>query len=136
LDIIHQKDVLIAILGSKLSHFFVPQAVDQFVGKFLRRKVTDLGREIILDNVISNGVKEVSLSETNASVDEQGVVVFSREVGYGQGGGMSELIARPNDEGLKGIARVEPILLHRLFDGSRIFVDGLWFYFFFLYPFL
>jgi len=56
----------------------------------------------------------MGLSKTDASVNEEGVVILCREVGNGETCSVGELVARSDHEIFKGVLRIE----HRL-DGGR-----------------
>ena len=50
---------------------------------------------------------QMGFAESHPSVDEQRVVNFGRGFGYRQRGGMGHLVIIADDEGVKGVARVQ-----------------------------
>ena len=72
---------------------------------------------MLVDDVIAHGVYQVSLAQTGPAVNKEGIIGLARLVGYGKGGGVSELVATPDDEvgeGVGGAEAVEGDLLRRL----------------------
>ena len=54
---------------------------------------------------------QMCLPQSDVSVQEQGIVYFSRRFGYGKGSGMGEIIIAPDYEGIEGVLRIQPCLL-------------------------
>lgn len=57
--------------------------------------------------VMSDCGGKMGLAQANAAVNEERVVFFARLIGHCQRGGVSELIARTNDEFGEGVAGIE-----------------------------
>jgi len=87
LDIIQQKDVFVPVFIAEIGHFLVTQAVDQFIGEFFGRGVADVRRWIVLQNLVSDGIGQVGLSQSHTAVDEERIVILGGKVGHSQGGG-------------------------------------------------
>ena len=62
---------------------------------------------VVGHHLFCNGVEEVGFSETDAAVDEEGVVGLSGTGGYAHGGRFDELVGGALDKVIKGVARVE-----------------------------
>src|SRR5215467_7819916 len=56
---------------------------------------------------MSDGSHQMSLAETDATINEERVVFFARPLGDRQRGGVSELVARPDYEFGKGEAGIQ-----------------------------
>ena len=80
LDVIDQQyRGLLTVAISEFWHPSIAKSVNQFVGELLGGHVENFGLGVALSNSISDGVDQVSLSQTRVSVDEERVVVvFSR----------------------------------------------------------
>ena len=104
LDVVDQHDVHSSEASPEFVHPFIPDRIDQFVGKILRGEITDGGwlwDDILLEKVISNGMKKVCLPQSDTTVYEKGIVVFSGKVGDSQTGCIRKLVAWSNDKVLK-----------------------------------
>jgi hypothetical protein len=60
------------------------------------------------EDAVADGVHEVGLAESDAAVQEQGVVGAARVLGHLEGAGARKLIALALDETLEGEIRIEP----------------------------
>ena len=89
-------------------HAIVADGVDHLVHESLGRDVGQLQIAIVLQHVLPDRVHQVGLAETDAAVDEQRVVGARRRFGDGAAGGVRELIRRSDDEGVEGVAGIEP----------------------------
>src|SRR5215469_726962 len=56
---------------------------------------------------MSDGSHQMSLAETDATINKEGVVLFARPLGDRQRGGVGELVARPDYEFGKGEAGIQ-----------------------------
>src|SRR5919109_1160231 len=56
---------------------------------------------------MSYGGHQMSLAETDATINEEGVVFFAQSLGDRPRGGMGELVARPDNEFGKGEAGIQ-----------------------------
>ena len=65
------------------------------------------GGWIALLDEMPDRVHQVSLAHTHAAIEEQRVIGFRWTLGHGLAGGVCELVAIPDHEGVKGIARIE-----------------------------
>ena len=98
LHVIEDQDVDPPEALLELAHPVVAQRADQVVDKGLRRKIADLEGGLLLLDLVADGVHQVRLTEAHAAVDEEGVVVIAGLVRDRLGGGMRELVRRPDDE--------------------------------------
>src|SRR5271166_5526581 len=107
LDVVDEQDVDVAELVAERRHLVVAQRVDHVVGELLAGGVADGGlRQAALD-LVSDGLHEVSLAHADAAVEEQRVVGLGGPLGDGLAGGVGELVAAADDEGVEGVARVQ-----------------------------
>ena len=61
----------------------------------------------MLNDMGSDGVKEMGFSQPHAAVKEKGIVIFCRHIGDRQTRGMGKLVAGPHHKVFKGIFRSE-----------------------------
>ena len=118
LNIVDEQDVHVAVLLPEFFHALVAHAIDEFVGKLLRRQVGHLGPRRPALDMVADGVQEMGLAEPHTAVDEQGIIGPARRVCHRPCGGMGELVARPNHKIVEGVF---------LFQGARLFLAPLFF---------
>ena len=82
----------------ELAHAIMAERADQVVDEGLRRQVADLQRGLLLLDLMADGVGEMRLAESDAAVDEERVVVVAGLARDRLGGGVRELVGRPDDE--------------------------------------
>ena len=109
LDVVDQQDVDVAVAPLEGLRLVVAQAVDEVVGEFLGRDVTDRAGVPEGGRVVADRVQQVRLAEPGAAVDEQRVVGLGRRLGDGDRGGVREAVGRADDERLEHVLRVEPV---------------------------
>jgi hypothetical protein len=102
MDIVDEQHVGVSILVLKIGRFVVLDRLDELVGKVLGGNVDDLAA-LFLPREVSDRLHEVGLSESDASVDEAGVIRRSGVFRDRQGGVRREGVVFPNDEIVKGI---------------------------------
>ena len=107
LDVVDQKDVDAAVTLAEFRERVLLDGMDKFIGEFFRGEIGDAGFGIALEDAVSDGVHQVGLAETGGTVDEKGIVGLRRGLGDREGGGMGELVVRPDHEVLERIAWVE-----------------------------
>ena len=107
LNIVDQEHVDLAVEAAELIEGVLADGFEELVGKFLAGEINDVGVGVVCPDGVGHGVHEVRLSETGVAVEEEGVVGLAGFTGHGRGGGVRELVARSDDEIIKGIARVE-----------------------------
>jgi hypothetical protein len=56
---------------------------------------------------VTNGLQQVGLAKTRATIQEQWIILLAWMVGYLLRGSKRKLICRPDDKGLKSIAWVK-----------------------------
>ena len=107
LHVVDEQDVDGAVLMPKLTHAGCGDGADHLVGELLRREVNDsLAREAVM-HLMPDGVHQVCLAETYASVDEKWVVAVARRLGHGLRGCVRELRVVAHDEGRELETRIE-----------------------------
>src|SRR3990172_8142439 len=110
LDIIDEQDIHPPKFISKLVHLFVTEGIDELVRKLFRREVADLldlGKNPVHENMVPDGMEEVRLPQSDASVDEKGIIILGRLIGHRQASGIGKLITGSHDKIVKGILRGE-----------------------------
>src|SRR5262245_30349751 len=104
LDVIDEEEVDVAILGAKLRRSIVADGVDELVGEALRREVEQAKRGIKAGDLVADGVKQVSLAETDTAVNEERVVGSRRQLGNRMARGLGELVRIPDDKRIERVA--------------------------------
>ena len=92
LDIINKKNVEFTVFVSENSGLILFDSSYILMCEHFRRNVKYLCFRIITDYLNSDGLHEMSLSETGSSVNEKRIVDISRRFSYCNGYGMSILI--------------------------------------------
>ena len=108
LDVVDEQDVALAVAALEGGRGVVPDGVDELVHERLGGDVADVAPGEVLADVVPDGMQQVGLAQPGAAVDEQRVVRTRRHLGDGQGGGVGEAVGRPDDEGVEGVAGIEP----------------------------
>ncbi len=109
-DVIDQQHVaLVAVAGAEVVHPLVLQRLDELVHEALGAQVHDPRARLLLSHTMGERVHQVRLSQTRPPADEQRVVTASADSGGRHGGGMSELVGRPDHEVREGVLGVQPL---------------------------
>ena len=104
LDVVDQEQVDVAVLGAELRGSVVADGVDELVGEALGGEVEKTQCWIQTGDLVTDGVEEMGLAETDAAVDEQRVVGLGRELGDRLAGRLRELVGVADDEGVERVA--------------------------------
>src|SRR5258706_11981573 len=98
LDIVDQEHVGLAVFFAKTDQLVVLNAVDIFVSEFLRREIGDAGAFSIATHVLANGMQQMGLTETDATVKKQRIVGLSGSLGDGEGCGVGKVVVISDDK--------------------------------------
>ena len=88
--------------------------------KLLGVDVENLGFGAVGQQLVANGVHQVGLAQTDATIDEQGVVQVTGLTGHVHGRSTRHAVGGALDQGIKSQGSVEPAaegVGHRLFGG-------------------
>ena len=96
-----------AELVAEAGHAVVTQRVDHLVGELLARDIADRGLRFAALHLVADGVHEMGLAHAGAAVEEERVVGLRGPLGDCAGGGAGKLVAVADDEGVKGVPRVQ-----------------------------
>src|ERR1700687_750039 len=107
LHVVDQEHVDCSVLVTELAHACGRYGADHLIGELLGCQVHDPFARKAVVNLVADGVHEVGLSKSHASVEKQRVVAIPRSLSHGLGGGMSELRVVPDDERREAEARIE-----------------------------
>src|SRR5215471_19688912 len=108
LNVIKDQDIDPAEPSLEFSHPFAPNRAYQFIHEGLGGHEQDpAAGGARAAEMMSDGGHQMSLAETDAAINKEGVVFFARSLGDRQRGGMGELVARPDDEFGKGEAGIQ-----------------------------
>jgi hypothetical protein len=110
LDVIDEKNIHSSKFISKLIHLIKAERVDEFIGEFLCGQIADLldiGKDPLLKDVDADRMEEMSLSQTDSTVEEQGIIILCGHIGDSEARRVGELVARTDDKVIKRIFGVE-----------------------------
>ena len=103
LDVVHQHEVRLPVLGAELIHG--PAGADGLnvvVDELVALDIEDFrGGEFAADDV-SDGVEQVGLAQPRVAVDEKGVVVLPRRVRHRPGRTTGQTVGGAHHKGVKG----------------------------------
>ena len=112
LHVVHQQQVRLTVLLPHLRSLTLPDSIHQLVGQVVALDVSDLGPGVVPADDVGDGIDQMGLAQAGVPVDQQGVVVLSRMLRHGDGGGISQLVGRAHHEGLECELRgSEPLTL-------------------------
>ena len=77
MDVVHHEHVNVAVLGAELLEIAVLERADEVVDERLAREVQDLTRRVPIEDRVAQRLQQVGLAETDAAVEEEGVVGLS-----------------------------------------------------------
>ena len=104
LNVVDEQDIHGAEFVAEADHLVVAQRVDHFIGELLAGCVADGGLRRAALDFVTDGLHEMGFAHADAAVEEERIVGFRRTLGDGLAGGMGELVAAADDEGVEGIA--------------------------------
>src|SRR5438132_12953969 len=107
LNVVNQEHVHCAELVAETGHLVVAQRVDHLIGEFLAGDVTDCRLRLTPFDLMTDGLHEVRLAHTNTPIQEERVVSLGRTLRHRLTCRVSELVAAADNEGIKGIARIQ-----------------------------
>ena len=109
LDVVDQQKVDGPVAGAELGGPVVADRVDELVGEALGREVGDRHPGEEPRALVADGVEEMGLAEADPAVDEERVVGARWQLRHRLARGLRELVRGADDEGVEGIARVQPL---------------------------
>ena len=109
LDVVDEQEVDVPVAPPKLRRAVVADRVDQLVGEPLGGDVDDDHSREQLGALVADRVQEMRLAQADPAVDEEGVVGLRGQLGYCLTGGLGKLVRGPDDEGVEGVARIQPL---------------------------
>jgi hypothetical protein len=107
LDVVEEEKVDGAVAVSEVLGLVVADRADELVGELLRGEVFDANPGVGAGETVADGMEQMGLAETDAAVDEEGVVGGGRELGHGETGRLGELVGGADDEGLERVTPIE-----------------------------
>src|SRR4029077_17724666 len=108
LDVVDHQDIRIAIFLAELHQCAVLDGIDELIGKLLTGKVNDAGGFWIVDYEVADCLEQVCLAQSASSVHEKGIEGLRGRLGHRDGGSVSELVVRADDEGPEGVPKIKP----------------------------
>src|SRR5450756_1351871 len=103
LNVVDEQDVNATVLVSELFIPIILYGVDQFICKLFRRSIEHFRIWILVEDVMSDCMHQMGLPQTDAAVNEQGIVRERGSFGNGQRGCVGQLVAASLDVSFKGI---------------------------------
>ena len=107
LDIIHQEQVRLPVLGAEFNVFAVFDGVNQFVGELVAFDIDNVGIGIFLADAVGDGIQQMGLAHAGRAVEKQRVIHLARSLADGKGGGVGEAVGRSNHKIVKGKLGIE-----------------------------
>ena len=126
LHVVDEQYVDVAVLVPEIVHgrgITVTDGVDELVGEHLGGDIQHPGLGIRLQDIVGDGMHQMGLPQSYASVQEQRIVQFPGGLGHSQRRCMGEGIVLAHHEGVEGVTGVQARPLD-IFIGNRC-VDSL-----------
>ena len=120
LNVVDQKHVHRAHAVAKLHRLLARDGLDHLVGEVLAGGEQDPAFRVFLHDEVRDGVHQMGFAESHAAVDEQRVVRVGRRFGYRHAGVERHAVAVADDEGFKGIFRVQGRGRHFLLEAGKL----------------
>ena len=109
LHVVDNEDVDVAVLIGEGRVLLLLDGIDELVGERLDTDIGDALGWIVLVDLVTDGLHQVSLTETDATVHKEGIVLSARIFGHGLGGGVGKVVRGTDDEALERVAAVEVV---------------------------
>ena len=109
-DVIDEQDIHLAELVLEVLGALATDRLDELIGEHLGGHVHDLQLRGVLQDIVADRAEQVGLAQTDASVDEAGVVTDPGVLGDGQGCVVCKCAVVPDDEGGELVGGVEVAL--------------------------
>ena len=119
LDVVHQKQVGVAVFVAEFEVFTAADGLDKLVGELLAPDVDDVVFRVLLLDAVGDGVEQVGFAQAALTVEKQGIVGGGSFLGDGLRGGKGVLVGGADHKGVKGILGIE---FHK---GASAFVEGI-----------
>ena len=92
LDIVHQKDISVAVFVVKFQLLAFTDGLDQCVCKIIALDVYNFCAGVVLTDAVSDRIDQMCFSKAGIAVDQQRVIGFGGRIGHGAGRGMRKLV--------------------------------------------
>ena len=113
LDIIDEEYVVVPVFltefcyGKFIAGLSCFQCINQLIGKCLAGHIENFFGRIVLQDHMSDGMHQMCLAQSDASVYEKRIVHFTRRFSNGQRCGVGEIVIASHDKGVKCIFRIQ-----------------------------
>src|SRR5439155_25323316 len=114
--------VLFAVLFPETYELVVLNGVDVFVGELFRGDISHPSTFFVAHDILSACVQQMSLAQSDASVEKERVVRFARALSNGQRRGVGEIIVIADDKRVESVLWIEPVIA-ATDDGFLPFLD-------------
>jgi hypothetical protein len=106
-DVIHEQHIDAAIFLPEIQNLSVLEMVDQVIHELFRGDIQDLETTIVFEDMVSDGVHEMSFTQAGTAVDIKRIVGLGGIFHHGRSGGMRELVAGAHHKVFKGVIGIE-----------------------------
>ena len=96
--------------------------VDVFVGELFRGDISHPRAFFVAHDILSDGVQQMSLAQSDTPVEKEWVVGFAGGLGDGQRRGVGETVVVADDKCVEGVFWIEPVVA-ATGDGFLPFLD-------------
>ena len=107
LNIVHEKQVSMAVFIAEFHIFALLQGGDQFVGELVAFDINDLGVGTLAVDLAGDGIEQMGLAETAGAIEKQGIVALMQSVGHRHRGGVGEAVGGAYHKAVKGVFFIE-----------------------------
>ena len=108
MNVVHKEQIHLPVTPPEVGSGALLDCVDQFVHELLGGDVGDPLGGVGFQDSVSDGVHEVGLAQSHATVKEEGVVHPGRVFGHTGTGCGGQLIVPAHHEPVEGIAPIQP----------------------------
>src|SRR5918998_885942 len=113
LDVIDHQDIGFPVPRAKVVGSLLPDRSDEIVGELFRGDIRDLQNRRKLERTMSDGVQQMCLTKTHATVDEEWVEFSTGMFRHRYRRRVGESIRRSDDIGAKHVLWIEPVTTRR-----------------------
>src|SRR5438132_10339575 len=109
LDVINQKKIGLAITLPELDQIAVLDRVDELVNEEFAREVDDLHVFFLRPDILTDGLHQMRLAQTDSAIDEQRVVCARRSLRHGKTRRVRNLIVRTAHNRFKCVSWIDSV---------------------------
>src|SRR4030095_281765 len=107
LNVVNQKKIGLAITLAEFDQITVLDRVDELVDEQLTRGVDHLHVFLFRPDELADGLHEMGLTQTDAAVNEEGIIRACRRLGDSETCGVRDFVIRADDKRFECVSRIE-----------------------------